>query len=120
MKQPFGAKPRRSCLLCVSWIAANHGIGGAASADNARFDVSEFRKIVANLAVHRKIWRAAPRDCLQGAVERIAAGEHERADRNGSRAGYADDHDAGTEMPRNFRPSQSLQRSLKKQVSRDR
>ena len=29
MKQPFGAKPDRSFLLLMSWIAANHGIEGA-------------------------------------------------------------------------------------------
>ena len=31
MKQPFGAKPARSFLLLMSWIAANHGIEGAVS-----------------------------------------------------------------------------------------
>ena len=31
MKQAFGAKPDRSFLLSISWIAANHGIGGAVS-----------------------------------------------------------------------------------------
>ena len=29
MKQPFGAKPARSCLHLMPWIAANHGIEGA-------------------------------------------------------------------------------------------
>ena len=32
MKQTFGAKPARSYLLLMRWIAANHGIGGAVSA----------------------------------------------------------------------------------------
>ena len=31
MKQAFGAKPDRSFLLSMSWIAANHGIEGAVS-----------------------------------------------------------------------------------------
>ena len=31
MKQPFGAKPARSFLLLMSWIAASHGIEGAVS-----------------------------------------------------------------------------------------
>jgi hypothetical protein len=29
MKQPFGAKPARSCLRLAAWIAANHTIEGA-------------------------------------------------------------------------------------------
>ena len=32
MKQPFGAKPARSFLLLMPWIAASHGIEGAVSA----------------------------------------------------------------------------------------
>ena len=35
MKQPFGAKPARSFLLLMSWIAANHGIEGAVSVSAA-------------------------------------------------------------------------------------
>ena len=38
-KQPFGAKPARSCLLSMHWIVANHKIEGAVSvlaAGNAR------------------------------------------------------------------------------------
>jgi hypothetical protein len=31
MEQPFGAKPARSFLLLMPWIAANHGIEGAVS-----------------------------------------------------------------------------------------
>jgi hypothetical protein len=31
MKQPFGAKPGRSFLLLMSWLAASHGIEGAVS-----------------------------------------------------------------------------------------
>jgi hypothetical protein len=35
MKQPFGAKAARSCLRLMPWIAANHGIEGAASTSAA-------------------------------------------------------------------------------------
>ena len=35
MKQPFGAKPARSCLHLMPWIAANHGIEGAVSVSAA-------------------------------------------------------------------------------------
>ena len=35
MKQPFGAKPARSCLRLMPWIAANHGIEGAVSVSAA-------------------------------------------------------------------------------------
>ena len=31
MKEPFGAKPARSFLLLMPWVAANHGIEGAVS-----------------------------------------------------------------------------------------
>jgi hypothetical protein len=35
MKQPFGAKPARSFLLLMPWIAAKHGIEGAVSVSEA-------------------------------------------------------------------------------------
>ena len=35
MKQPFGAKPARSCLHWTPWIAANHTIEGAVSVSAA-------------------------------------------------------------------------------------
>jgi hypothetical protein len=31
MKRPFGVRPARFCSHLMSWIAANHGIGGAVS-----------------------------------------------------------------------------------------
>ena len=36
MKQPFGAKPARSCLLSMHWIVANHKREGVVSASAAR------------------------------------------------------------------------------------